>query len=66
MATDNTIVNYDHTVIRIVNYDPKTFIVQATGLFHLTGDPNSQKGWIKGGDGITSETKFSGLYYKHI
>jgi hypothetical protein len=26
------IVNYDHTVITIINYNPKTFIVQATGL----------------------------------
>jgi hypothetical protein len=26
-----TIVNYDHTVIMTVNYDNKTFIVQATG-----------------------------------
>jgi len=37
------IVNYDHncsfivlgTVITIVNYDHKTFIVQATGLFSV-------------------------------
>ncbi len=34
-------VNYDHTVccklkhtVMIINYDPKPFIVQATGLFH--------------------------------
>ncbi len=26
------IVNYDHTVITIVNYDSKTFIIQVTGL----------------------------------
>ncbi len=44
MATVITIVHYDRTVITIVNYDPKTFIVQATGLFHLTGNPNSQRG----------------------
>ena len=31
-ATVITIVNYNCTVIRIVNYDRKTFIVQATGL----------------------------------
>jgi hypothetical protein len=29
------IVNYDRTVISIVNYDPKAFIVQATGLSEL-------------------------------
>ncbi len=28
-------VNYDSTVITIVNYDHKTFIVQATGEFGL-------------------------------
>ncbi len=28
-----TIVNYDFTVITIINYDRKTFIVQATGVF---------------------------------
>ncbi len=28
------IVNYNRTVITIVNYDHKTFIVQATGLNH--------------------------------
>jgi hypothetical protein len=32
MATVITIINYDCTVIMIVTYDPKTFIVQATGL----------------------------------
>ncbi len=32
MATVITIVNYDRTVIMIVNYNPKTFIVQATAL----------------------------------
>ncbi len=32
MATVITIVNYDHTVVMIINYNPKTFIVQATGL----------------------------------
>jgi hypothetical protein len=32
MATVITIVNYYCTVIIIVNYDPKTFIVQATGV----------------------------------
>jgi hypothetical protein len=32
MATVITIINYDHTVIMIVTYDPKPFIVQATGL----------------------------------
>ncbi len=30
-ATVITIVNYDHTVITIINYNNKTFIVQATG-----------------------------------
>jgi hypothetical protein len=30
MATVITIVNYDHTVILIVIYNPKTFLVQAT------------------------------------
>ncbi len=30
MATFITIINYDRTVIMIINYDPKTFIVQAT------------------------------------
>ncbi len=34
MATVTTIVNYNRTVITIVNYDPKTFIVQATGKNH--------------------------------
>ncbi len=43
MATVIMIVNYDRTVITIINYNPKTFMVQATGLFHLTVDPNSQK-----------------------
>ncbi len=32
MATVITIVNYNRTVIMIINYDPKTFIVQATGV----------------------------------
>ncbi len=32
MATVIMIVNYDHTVITIKNYDPRTFILQATGL----------------------------------
>ncbi len=32
MATVITIVNYDHTVIMIINYSPKNFIVKATGL----------------------------------
>ena len=32
MATVITIVNYDRIVITIVSYDPKTCIVQATGL----------------------------------
>jgi hypothetical protein len=32
MATVITIINYDHIVITIVNFDPKTFIVQATGV----------------------------------
>ncbi len=36
MATVIMIINYNCTVITIVNYDPKTFIVQATGL--LTSD----------------------------
>jgi hypothetical protein len=31
LATVITIVNYDHTVIMIINYNRKTFIVQATG-----------------------------------
>jgi hypothetical protein len=32
-----------------------------SGLFHLTGQPNSQKGRrAKGKDGIISETKLSG------
>jgi hypothetical protein len=33
MATVITIINYDHTEIMIVNYDPKTFIVQAKVIF---------------------------------
>jgi hypothetical protein len=32
LATVIMIVNYDHTVITIVNYNRKTFIIQATGL----------------------------------
>jgi hypothetical protein len=32
LATVITIVNYYHTVIMIVNYSCKTFIVHATGL----------------------------------
>jgi hypothetical protein len=39
-ATVIKIVNYDHIVIMIVNYDPKAFIVQATELLkalHLVG-----------------------------
>jgi hypothetical protein len=32
MATVITIVNYNRTVMMIINYDPKTFIVQATGV----------------------------------
>ncbi len=32
MAIVIMIVNYDHTVITIINYDPKTFTAQATGL----------------------------------
>ncbi len=32
MAIVIMIVNYDHTVITIINYDPKTFIVQVSGL----------------------------------
>ncbi len=35
MATVITIVNYNHTGIMIVHYDPKTFIVQATGDISL-------------------------------
>jgi hypothetical protein len=35
LATVITIVNYNCTVIMIVNYDRKTFIVQATGVFVL-------------------------------
>ncbi len=36
LATVTMIINYDRTVIEIVNYDRKTFIVQATGgRFHL-------------------------------
>jgi hypothetical protein len=31
MATVIMIINYDHSGITIINYDPKTFIVQATG-----------------------------------
>jgi hypothetical protein len=31
MATVIMIVTYDHTVITIANYNPKTFIIQATG-----------------------------------
>jgi hypothetical protein len=34
MATVITIVHYNRTIITIVNYDPKTFIVQATDLVH--------------------------------
>ncbi len=30
MASVIRIINYNHTVITIVNYDPKNFIVQAT------------------------------------
>ncbi len=30
MATVIMIVNYDRTVITFINYNPKTFIVQAT------------------------------------
>ncbi len=37
MAIVITIINYDHTVIRIVNYDPKT-LAQATG-----SNPKSSK-----------------------
>ncbi len=33
MATVIMIVNFDCTVFTIANYDPKTFIVQATVLF---------------------------------
>jgi hypothetical protein len=38
--------NYDRsfillaTIITIINYDRKTFIVQATGLIHLSGNFN--------------------------
>ncbi len=32
LATAITIINYDCTVITIVKYNRKTFIVQATGL----------------------------------
>jgi hypothetical protein len=32
LATVIMIINYDHTAITIVNYDRKTFIVQATDL----------------------------------
>jgi hypothetical protein len=34
-ATVFKILNYGHTVITIVNYDHKTFIVQATGQMLL-------------------------------
>jgi hypothetical protein len=33
-ATDITIVNYDHTIITIINNDHKTFIVQAAIHFY--------------------------------
>jgi hypothetical protein len=36
LATVNMIINYDCTVITIVNYDRKTFIVQATS--HVIDD----------------------------
>ena len=35
------IVNYNFTVVMIVNYDPQTFIVQATGVvIDKTTKPN--------------------------
>jgi hypothetical protein len=37
-ATVITIINYNRTDITIVNYDHKTFKIQATGLF----DPERQ------------------------
>ena len=36
MATVITIVNYNRTEIMIINYDPKTFIVQATDLIKIS------------------------------
>ncbi len=36
------IVNYNHTIIMIVHYDPKTFIVQAAG-FTFFGELNVTK-----------------------
>jgi hypothetical protein len=38
LATVIKSVNYDRTVIMIINYDCKTFIVQATGLGSQTED----------------------------
>jgi hypothetical protein len=49
MATFILIVNYDRTVIRIVNYDLKTFIVKATGI-SMGVDVAQWKSWRKRGN----------------
>jgi hypothetical protein len=43
MATVIKIVNYDRIGITIINYDPKTFIVQATG--HWEGSAGVKNGY---------------------
>ncbi len=46
MATVIMIINYDCTVITIVNYHPKTFIEQATGLkFVIKAGSLSKRGF---------------------
>ncbi len=54
-----TIVKYDHTVITFVNYDCKTFIVQATGLnvkkpvtYLIYNVSNKLKCWFLAGHSI--------------
>ncbi len=51
LVTVITIVNYNHTVLMIINYDRKTFIVQAIG--QTGGQPYSslemaKQGTLKG------------------
>jgi hypothetical protein len=63
LATVIMIINYNHTVITIVNYDPKPFIVQATDRQKpslLTGG-----GQRDGSDTGHAEAKLRGRLHDH-
>jgi hypothetical protein len=58
-------VNYDHTVITIVNYDRKTFIAQATAYFKTQLSTAIKSLTVKAG-GVNLKKLYSFLTYNML